>query len=145
MVHACSGDQVGELTQQIYANNSGYCLYPSEGCIGYLMREGLHYICKMYVTKACLPHSGNTPVGYVLRTEWDERVARVYVNRMRRWTSRAEENVRHPSAGMWPDARRVLRSITGRWEEYGRAELHLCLAEGCGVLFRYPRRNYRKS
>jgi hypothetical protein len=50
-----------------------------------------------------------SPVCYILRAEGEERVARVHINRMRRWPSRAEENVRDPSAGMWPDSRRVLR------------------------------------
>jgi hypothetical protein len=66
-----------------------------------------------------------SPVSYILRAEGDERVARVHVNRMRRWTSRAEENVRDPSAGMWPDSRRVLRSIMGRRERNGCVEFQV--------------------
>jgi hypothetical protein len=66
-----------------------------------------------------------SPVSYILRAEGDERVARVHVNRMRRWTSRAEENVRDPSAGMWPDSRRVLRSNMGRRERNGCVEFQV--------------------
>jgi hypothetical protein len=66
-----------------------------------------------------------SPGSYILRAEGDERVARVHVNRMRRWTSRAEENVRDPSAGIWPDSRRVLRSIMGRREENGGVEFQV--------------------
>jgi hypothetical protein len=39
--------------------------------------------------------------------------------------SRAEENVRDPSAWMWPDPRRVLRSIMGRRERNGCAEFQV--------------------
>jgi hypothetical protein len=42
-------------------------------------------------------------VSYVLRAENDARVGRVHVNRMRGWTSGAEEYVRKPEACMWPN------------------------------------------
>jgi hypothetical protein len=39
-------------------------------------------------------------VSYILRAENDARVAGVHVNRMRRWTSGAEENSRKSETGM---------------------------------------------
>jgi hypothetical protein len=61
-------------------------------------------------------------VGYILRAENDARVARVHVNRMRWWTSGAEENTRKPVAGMWPDSRRTLRGILERRKKEGARE-----------------------
>jgi hypothetical protein len=39
-------------------------------------------------------------VSYILRAQNNARVARVNANRMRGWTSGAEENARKPEAGM---------------------------------------------
>jgi hypothetical protein len=52
-------------------------------------------------------------VSYILRAENDARVASVNFNRMRGWTSGAEEKARKPEAGMWTDSRRTLRGIPG--------------------------------
>jgi hypothetical protein len=61
-------------------------------------------------------------VSYILRAENDVRVARVHVNRMRWWTSGAEENARIPEAGMWPDSRRTLRGILERRDKESTRE-----------------------
>jgi hypothetical protein len=61
-------------------------------------------------------------VSYILGAENSARVARVHINRIRGWTSGAEENARNPEAGMWPDSRRTLRGILERREEEGACE-----------------------
>jgi hypothetical protein len=61
-------------------------------------------------------------VSYILRGKNDARVARVHVNRIRGWTSGAEENTRKPEAGRWPDSRRTLRGILERREKEGARE-----------------------
>jgi hypothetical protein len=66
-----------------------------------------------------------TPVSYMLRAESDHRVARVHVNRMRRWSSLAAEDARDPRAGLWPDSRRVVRSIIERRERSGKFEYRI--------------------
>jgi hypothetical protein len=63
-------------------------------------------------------------VSYVLCAEIDARVARVHVNRMRRWDSNSEENAREQMrgcgrirdgccGGSWSDGRRKVSGSTG--------------------------------
>jgi hypothetical protein len=61
-------------------------------------------------------------VSYILRAENDARVARVHVNRMRGWTSSAEENAQKPEADMWPASWRTFRGILERREKEGARE-----------------------
>jgi hypothetical protein len=74
-------------------------------------------------------------VSYVLCAENNARVARVHVNRMRRWDSKAEENAREPEAGMWPDSRRVLRGILERREKEVKREYRVRHAERQGYVW----------
>jgi Integrase core domain len=66
-----------------------------------------------------------TSVSYMLRAESDHRIARVHVNRMRRWSSQAAEDARDPKAGLWPDSRRVVQSILDRREREGKLEYRI--------------------
>jgi Integrase core domain len=63
-----------------------------------------------------------SPVGYLLRAESDGRTARVHANRIRAVRPGVNESPRDPQAGMWPDSRRMLRSILERREVGGVVE-----------------------
>jgi hypothetical protein len=79
-----------------------------------------------------------SPVSYILRAEGDERVARVHVNRMRRWTSRARKTYEIQALGcgrtpgvycarLWGDGRGM-----GAWSSR-------CLARDGRVRFGFPK------